>query len=86
MSFLSVEQVGGRIFRLRPENSGLGTGGLGLEKERLRDHFFDYVPAEIRQLFVAAVVEEPEAILVEAEEFQNGRVEIAHVEAVADGA
>src|ERR1700728_1341198 len=47
-------------------------------KPVLRQHFTNHVPTEISQLFVAPVVQEPQAILIQAEQLQNGRVEIAH--------
>jgi hypothetical protein len=53
------------------------------EEERtkiLGEHLLNHVTAEIRELFVPAIVQEPQAILIEAQQLQDSRVEIAHVQ------
>ena len=52
----------------------------------LAEYLLDYFAAEIGELFIPAIVKVPELILFEAEKMQKGRVEIAHMVAVANSA
>ena len=52
----------------------------------LSQHLLNDVAAEVRQLLVPSVVQVPEPVLIQPEQTQNRRVEIAHRIAIADAA
>src|ERR1700685_4400356 len=45
----------------------------------LCQHLLNYVAAKVGELFVPAVVQEPETVLVEPQQLQYGGMEVAHV-------
>src|SRR5271154_4890194 len=45
---------------------------------RLRQHTVDNGAAEVGELLIAPVIQEPQAVLVKAEKLQDGRMKITH--------